>query len=75
MANPQNTGTFDFWLTDRLTFATPPPKTGDTGTFDAWITDRLYFEDYVEATVATAGVPIFSSDGIHSAVFGGKVVR
>lgn len=49
MANPQSPGTFDAWITDRLTFATLTPKTGDTGGFDAWITDRLYFADYVEA--------------------------
>lgn len=75
MANPQNPGTFDYWITDRLTFATLPPKTGDTGTFDQWLTDRVTFADYVEAAAVTAGIPVFSLDGIHSSVFGGKVIR
>ena len=52
MANPKDSGTFDYWITDRITFATIPPKSGDTGTFDKWITDRIYWRDYVEAVVA-----------------------
>jgi len=49
MANPQDTGTFDYWLTGRISFATIPPRTGNTGTFDDWPADRVYFHDYVEA--------------------------
>ena len=49
MANPQDTGTFDGWITDRLYFGTLQPPSGDTGTFDQWITDRLYFDTMVAA--------------------------
>lgn len=52
MANPQDTGTFDYWITDRLTFQDVPPKSGDTGDFENWIWDRGFWEDYVEATAA-----------------------
>lgn len=52
MANPQDTGTFDYWIADRIMFETIPPRAGNTGTFDGWLTDRIYFHDYVEAEVA-----------------------
>ena len=55
MANPLDPGTFDIFITDRITFATAPPASGDTGDFEKWITDRIYWEDYVEAEAAPTG--------------------
>ena len=54
MANPADTGTFDIWITNRISFKTAPPKTGSTGDFERWITDRIYWEDYVEAAAVVA---------------------
>ena len=51
MSNPQDPGTFDFWITNRLTFRTVVPKSGNTGDFEKWITDRIRFSDYVSASV------------------------
>lgn len=78
MANPQDPGTFDYWITDRLTFQGAPPRSGDTGDFEKWLWDREFWEDYVEAAAAppTAALSIFPSpDAIHSQVFGGVTVR
>ena len=52
MANPQDPGTFDIWITNRLSFRTVVPKSGNTGDFEKWITDRIRFSDYVEAAAA-----------------------
>lgn len=49
MAEPQDTGLFDAWITDRIYFQVVPPRTGSTGEFESWITDRIYYRDYVEA--------------------------
>ena len=51
-------GTFDYWITDRLTFQTIAPKSGSTGDFDRWITDCIAFRDYVEAAEAGATLSI-----------------
>lgn len=59
MANPADPGTFDLWITDRITFRTLPPLSNQTGDFDLWITDRETFPDYVEATAAPAARRIF----------------
>ena len=56
MANPQDPGTFEFWITDRITFQAIPPKSGDTGDFEKWLWDRGYWEDYVEQA-AVARIP------------------
>ena len=48
----QDPGTFDLWITDRLTFATATPKADGTGDYERWITDRLYWQDYVEVEAA-----------------------
>lgn len=45
--NPQDTGGFEYWITDRIFFMQIPQKDGDTGEFEQWITDRIYFEDYL----------------------------
>ena len=52
MANPEDPGEFELWITDRIGFQNIPPLSGDTGDFESWITDRIYFEDYVEAEAA-----------------------
>ncbi len=44
-------GTFDLWITDRLTFSVMPPLADETGDFDRWLTDRLAFGDYAETQV------------------------
>lgn len=76
MANPADPGTFDYWITDRLTFVTVPPKSGNTGTFDQWITDRQTFEDYVAtAAVAATGHSLVLDDNLSDRIFGGYVVR
>lgn len=79
MANPQDTGTFDYWITDRITFQDTLPKSSDTGTFETWLWDRKTWATYVEAAAApppTAALPIFPPpDAIHSLVFGGVTVR
>ena len=49
MANPQNPGTFDSCLTDRIPLQTIAGKSGSTGDFDRWYTDRLAIDVYVEA--------------------------
>ena len=49
MANPQDSGTFENWITDRIGFVVVPPKSGDTGDFEKTITDRLFFVEYQEA--------------------------
>lgn len=49
MAEAQDTGLFDAWITDRIYFQVVPPRTGSTGEFESWITDRIYYRDYVEA--------------------------
>lgn len=49
MANPQDPGKFEHWITDRRTFKTVPPKSGDTGDFEKWLGNREYWEDYVKA--------------------------
>lgn len=59
MANPANPGTFDYWITDRTTFVTLPPKASETGTFDRWLTDRLAFASYVEAASTQSVIPVF----------------
>lgn len=51
MANPQDPGTFEYFITDRITFQNVPPKSGDTGDLEKWFTDRMRFEDYVEQAV------------------------
>lgn len=56
MANPQDPGTFDYWITDRITFQVARPKTGDTGDFEKWLTDRIYWHDYAE-TAAIIRIP------------------
>lgn len=50
MANPQDTGTFDRWITQRIYFRVGPPTTnfGTTGQFNSFITRRIHFPDYVE---------------------------
>ncbi|MGD8499006.1 MAG: hypothetical protein PVJ86_00070 [Phycisphaerales bacterium] len=50
MANPLDPGTFDYWITDRISFQDAPPASGDTGDFEKWLWDRGYWEDYVEST-------------------------
>ena len=43
MAN-EDTGTFDFWIADRIPpDVIPPSPTGDTGDFEAWMWDRGYW--------------------------------
>ena len=54
MANPQDTGTFEGTITDRIDFVDVAPKSGNTGDFEATITDRLDFMDYVKAAAAPA---------------------
>lgn len=51
MANPQDPGTFENWITNRITFEDIPPKLGDTGDFEKWITNRIYWQDYVESAL------------------------
>jgi hypothetical protein len=46
MANPQDQGSFDYWITDRIPFTVAPPKSDDTGDFEKWITDRIYWWEY-----------------------------
>lgn len=46
--NAQDTGGFEYWITDRITFMQAPQKSGNTGDFEKWITDRIYFEDYLK---------------------------
>lgn len=58
MANPKDSGTFDYWITNRITFESIPPKSVNTGTFDSWITNRLYFEDYSESVSGETGLQI-----------------
>lgn len=48
MANPQDPGEFDLWITGRMTFKTIPPKEGDTGDFEKWLLNREYWEDLVK---------------------------
>ena len=59
MPNPADPGTFEVRITNRITFSTMPPKTGNTGDMERWLWDRQMFEDYVEAAAAPAGVVIF----------------
>lgn len=55
MANPEDVGTFDLWITGRVQFGSTRPKADDTGDFDRWITDRISFETYqVAADTLTA---------------------
>lgn len=75
MANPKDPGTFDYWITDRLTFSTLPPKSGNTGTFDYWIADRQYFLDYVETEAVTTGHSLVIEDNLSDRILGGFVVR
>lgn len=58
MPNPQDTGSFDFWITSRIAFQDIPPKSGDTGDFDIWLWDRGYWEDYVEETTCPPIPPV-----------------
>jgi hypothetical protein len=58
MANPEDPGTFEYWITDRITFQDIPPLSGDTGDFESWLWDRQYWEDYVEAAAAAVGQPM-----------------
>ena len=74
MANPKDTGSFDFWITNRIFFDVVKGKSGGTGDFDHWLTDRINFDIYVEV-VAGLAFPILSDEGIHSAIFGGQIVR
>jgi hypothetical protein len=55
MANPQDAGTFEDWVTDRIPFNIIPPRAAaqDTGTFEDWITDRMHFNVYAEAAGRT----------------------
>lgn len=48
MANPKDSGTFDYWITDRIGFKSVPPRSGNTGDFEKWITDRIGFEFYAK---------------------------
>jgi hypothetical protein len=57
VANPKDSGTFDYWVTDRIAFDTAVPKSGDTGDYEKWYTDRIRFQTYVEAVIA-AGLSI-----------------
>lgn len=57
MANPQDQGTFDYWITDRISFTVARPKSGDTGDFENWITDRIYWWEYAESAAEAARVP------------------
>lgn len=72
MPNPADPGTFDIWITDRIAFATAPPKSDDTGDFDTWITDRIAWEDFVAAAAGasyfrTVSDPIGATDTISTA--------
>ncbi len=58
MANPGDTGTFDLWITGRISFATAPPRVDNTGTFDLWLTDRISWEDYVATAVVDITVAV-----------------
>ena len=49
MTNPQDTGSFDFWITARKIFETIPPKVGNTGDYEAWLSEDIYWHDYVGA--------------------------
>lgn len=48
MANPVDAGTFEAWITDRISFVTVRGKSPSTGVFENWLTDRLYPEDYTK---------------------------
>ena len=52
MSNPQDIGTFDRWLSDRLYFTDIAGKgtTRSTSLFDQWFTDRIYFQDIQSRT-------------------------
>jgi hypothetical protein len=49
MADPKDTGTFDFWISDRIGPTVAAPKSGGTGEFDRWISDQLTFNYAVYA--------------------------
>jgi len=57
MANPADQGTFDYWITDRISFIVAPPKSGNTGDFDKWITDRIQFHEYAEQQAEATRIP------------------
>lgn len=48
VVNPTDTGTFDTWITNRMSFTVVPSKVGvnDNGDFEKWITDRVYWQQY-----------------------------
>jgi len=52
-------GTFDFWITDRLSFTIAK---GGTGSFDTSITDRIAWPEYVSE--AAGDLSISESDGL-----------
>lgn len=54
MPNPQDTGTFERWITDRIFFQDVPPRRGDTGDFEKWLWNREYWEDYLETPLVLA---------------------
>lgn len=68
MAEPQDTGLFDGWITDRIYFQVVPPRTGSTGEFESWITDRIYYRDYVEAELVPPEPPVVPPARRHARV-------
>lgn len=54
MANPENPGSFDFWVTDRIPHDPVVPKTGSTGDLDRWINAQYPYVTIVKAVETEA---------------------
>jgi len=46
MANPAVSGTFEYWITDRIGMTVIRPITGHIGAFEGWTTERIYYSEY-----------------------------
>ena len=71
-------GSFDTFLSATRPLKIVAPAEGGTGTFDSFLTATQPFRE-VATTQAPGGgsvaYPLFAHEGIHNAVFGGRVVR
>ena len=62
MANPQNSGVFNKWITNRIPFKILTPKTIETGLINTWVTSRIPFNIIVEPAASggsSSNVPLF----------------
>ena len=63
MPNPQDDGTFEQWITDRIDFKTGKPRSGNTGDMEQWITDRIDFSEYQTGEIHVPRPPAAYYDG------------